>query len=311
VIRELDKLSPDPARRTSALARIVGASRRLAQGPATLESERGISRESSAGRHHTPPVAQTATQQGPRSAGSRLLESPKQPWPAGSELPKTARSPTSSPGQAGATAPPTDPPASRRGALLRPFPPRFAGRFQVRGPVLRSVDKVVTDIFGAAARDDVVARMPDGYAAEFRNGSINALVAYELEALDAYMETATAMLVRDPGRWRDFGRLAVDGELYNVVRTLLRPAVDAGGVVRRGVSTWARLFSFGAWRVGTAPSGRVTLTIGELDAVAQPLRLWVVGVIEQTARRAVRGDLRVIITSGEQEFAPEMSCEIG
>ena len=54
----------------------------------------------------------------------------------------------------------------------------------------------------------------------------------------------------------------------------------------------------------------MTLTIGELDAVALPLRLWMVGVIEQTTRRAVRADLRIAITSGEQDFTPELCCEI-
>jgi hypothetical protein len=28
-------------------------------------------------------------------------------------------------------------------------------------------------------------------------------------------------------------------------------------------------------------------------------------------RRAVRADLKVVITIGEQDFAPEMICEIG
>src|SRR5208282_5617567 len=112
-----------------------------------------------------------------------------------------------------------------------------------RGPVLRSVDKVINDLFGATARTELVAQIPERYATEFRNHSINALVAYELEAIDVYMQLATAMLVRDAGRWRDFGRLAVDGELYNVVRTMLRPTVDVGGMVRRGVSVWARLLS--------------------------------------------------------------------
>jgi serine/threonine-protein kinase len=125
------------------------------------------------------------------------------------------------------------------------------------------------------------------------------------------MEYASALVVRDGGRWREIGRLSVDGELYNVVRTLLRPSVDVASVIRRGVSTWARLFSFGAWRVGASPSGKVTLTMSELDAVAQPLRLWMIGVVEQTARRAVRADVRVVVTSGEQDFTPEMSCEIG
>jgi len=337
VIRELDKVSPDPARRNAALARVAGAARRLVQGPVTLESERGAFRdaplgpsaraegfslgglppnaraEGSATRGLTPSLAQSVTASSRASARSSRASQ--------SDASKTVRSPTSgSSHDGGASGPSSEPPvpSSAKGApsaprLLprRPFPPHLVGRFQVRGPVLRSVDRVITDIFGHARRDDVVAQMPEHYAAEFRNGSINALVAYELEALDAYMEYATVAVVKDPGRWREFGRLAVDGELYNVVRTLLRPAVDIRGVVRRGVSTWARLFSFGAWRVGATPSGRVTLAIGELDAVAQPLRSWIVGVVEQTIRRAVRTDLRVTITSGEQDFAPELSFEVG
>lgn len=193
---------------------------------------------------------------------------------------------------------------------MRPFPPRFAGRYQVRGPVLRSVDKGIVDMFGAEARDELVAQLPERYAAEFRGGAINALVAYELEAVDAYMERASSLLVRDRARWREIGRLSVDGELHSVVRTLLRPAFDLGAVVRRGITTWARLFSFGAWRVQTPQSGKVVLTIGEFDPVPQPLRLWVVGVMEQVVRRAVRADARVFITSGEQDFAPELTCEI-
>src|SRR5262249_45759439 len=157
----------------------------------------------------------------------------------------------------------------------------------VRGPVLRSVDSVMGELYGAPMRDDLVGQLPERYAVEFRSGAINALVAYELEALDAYMEYASATIVRDASRWREIGRMAVDGELPNVVRSVLRPAIDVPSVLRRGIPTWARLFSFGTWRSGTALSGKASLTIGELDAVAQPLRLWLVGMIEQCSRRAV------------------------
>jgi serine/threonine-protein kinase len=194
---------------------------------------------------------------------------------------------------------------------VRPFPARFAGRFEVRGIVLRSLDKAIAETFGALARDNLVAVLPQPLATELRSGSVNALVTYDLGAVDAYLEHAKAMFVRDPMRWRELGRHAVDGELSGVVRTLLRPEDDIAALVKRGVPTWARLLSFGSWRVGTSASGKVTLAIGELDAVAQPLRLWLVGVVEQTARRAVRSQPRVLVTSGEWDFAPEITCEIG
>jgi serine/threonine-protein kinase len=170
---------------------------------------------------------------------------------------------------------------------------------------------VIIDLFGPEAREEVVAQMSESYAAEFRSGSINALVAYDLEALDAYMEFASAVLFHDVGRWREVGRLAVDGELHNVLRTLLRPTSDLPAMLRRGISTWSRLFSFGGWRVGAAPGGKSMLTISDFEAVAQPLRQWIVGVVEQTARRAVRTELRAAIMSGEQDFANELIFELG
>ncbi|APR82897.1 Serine/threonine protein kinase PrkC, regulator of stationary phase [Minicystis rosea] len=333
VIRELEKVSPDPQRRMLALAKLVGVAKRLAMGSSGYDSDR------SGGGTKRPDLAAMTTQSAGRGAApvgvrptqpsdvglpskpvssGRTAEPPRAPETPRAVrssigvsavgdlpgLPKTLRSPAPL-ANASESAPRSNRPE------VRPFPLRFAGKYQVRGPVLRSVDKVILDLFGTEARAELVAQMPERWAAEFRNDSINALVAYDLEALDAYMELASAVLVRDPGRWREMGRLAVDGELHNVVRTLLRPAVDMSSVIRRGISTWARLFSFGAWRVGVASSGKVTLHIGEFEAVAQPLRLWVVGVIEQTARRAVRAETRVTVTSGEQDFTPEIACEIG
>jgi serine/threonine-protein kinase len=321
VIRELEKVSPDPARRMMSLAKIVGVARKIAAAAAAappLDSERisGVRDPAQSKREAQPTrlsqpsfdVGRPAIPPGPagpRSVdSSRSPEAPRTSRPSIGDMPKTLRSPVP-------LVPPESASARNSGVSVRPFPPRYAGKYQVRGPVLRSVDKVLLEQFGAAARDEVVAHMPDGWAADFRNDSINALVAYDLEALDAYMEYASTLFVHDPGRWREIGRLSVDGELHNVVRTLLRPATEVAHVMRRGISTWARLFSFGAWKIGTAPNGRVQLSIGEFEAVALPLRLWVAGVIEQTARRAVRAELRVVITSGEQEFTPELVCEIG
>ena len=329
VIRELDKVSPDPVRRAVALARVVGVMRRPLDPDRPLSSrDPGIPT-----RRLTPPMGQAATQRtttvAPRVAdpprGADTARPPRSPQASAPDLSRPSRGSNPGPGPAstpspgssrgsqapaetqvsGAVTPPVRP------AGVRPFPARFAGQFQVRGPVLRSVDGAITALFGVAAREDVVAHVPERYAADLRSGSINALVAYELEALDAYMEYATVKLLHDPARWREIGRKAVDGELYVVMRTLLKPSSDVGAVVRRGVSTWARLFTFGAWRVGSTLSGKVSLTIGELDAVAQPLRWWMVGMVEQTLRRAVRADLRVTITGGDQDFVPDLSCEIG
>lgn len=319
VTRELDRLSPDPVRRSAALGRIISPARRPTT-PSLHDSERSLASLAGSGREgprtrrltpslaQLPPVSPQRTAQGlvgpwlqPDTVVSRAPESPRAPWLIPSDFPKTARSPISGAGLDSS-------PSSR--TSVRPFPVKFAGRFRVRGPVLGSVDRVILDLFGPEGREGVVAQMPEDYAAEFRSGSINALVAYDLAALDAYMEYASAILLHDFVRWREIGRLAVDGELQNVVRTLLRPTADLTSLMRRGISTWARLFSFGQWRVGSSATGKVTLTIGDFDAVALPLRLWIAGVVEQTVRRAVRGDLRATITSGDQEFMPDLVFEI-
>src|SRR5262249_4535282 len=157
-----DKIGPPPARRAVALARLLGASRRLSQGPVTLESERPRPlHDVSATKRLTPSLAQVVTQPGPRTAAEprpeaeRLLTAQREHGgtaralrPTAADLVRSSRGSPSTPVVGGPPAP--EAPATLRVATMRPFPPRFAGRFQVRGPVLRSVDKVIIDIFGAA-----------------------------------------------------------------------------------------------------------------------------------------------------------------
>jgi serine/threonine-protein kinase len=200
--------------------------------------------------------------------------------------------------------------AGGRRALLRPFPSRFAGKFQVRGPVLRAVDRAIAEAHGQKARDEVVAQLAPRWANEFRNESLNALVSYDLEALDEYLEIASALTVRDVRTWRELGRRGVEGELAPFVRPALKAASDPTAAVRRGVTTWSKLFSFGSWRVAATTERRLALHLSEFDPASLPLRLWLVGVVEGTVRRALGKDIRVTITLGEMGFTPELACEI-
>jgi serine/threonine-protein kinase len=192
----------------------------------------------------------------------------------------------------------------------RVAPARFPGMYQVRGAVLRAIDKSITEEAGPRVREQIIGQLPQRYSDDFLNDSINALVAYDIEALDAYMELATSMVVHEPNRWRLLGRAAIGGELHNTVRSVLRPAPDLQIAIRRGISIWSRLFSFGTWKIGPSTPGRVLLQIGEFDPASLALRQWVVGVIEETARRAASYDVRVNIVAGEAAFSPELSCEL-
>lgn len=188
--------------------------------------------------------------------------------------------------------------------------PRFPGMYQVRGAVLRAVDKAIIEDAGPRVREQIVGQLPQRYADDFLNDSINALVAYDLEALDAYMDLATSIFVHESNRWRQLGRAAIGGELHNTVRSVLRPAPDLQIAIRRGISIWSRLFSFGSWKIGSSTPGRVLLQVGEFDPASVGLRQWVVGVVEETARRAASYDVRVVIAAGETANAPELSCEL-
>ncbi|MRG95290.1 serine/threonine-protein kinase [Polyangium spumosum] len=231
------------------------------------------------------------------------LVPPAMPRPFG-----VARSAASTSGTSSASSSSAGPPS--RYVPSRSASSRFPGMYQVRGAVLRAVDKALTEDAGPRVREQVVAQLPQRYAEDFLNDSINALVAYDLEALDAYMEIATAISLHEPSRWRALGRLAIGGELHNTVRSVLRPAPDLQIAIRRGISIWSRLFSFGAWKVGSSQTGKVVLQIAEFEPASLALRLWVVGMVEETARRAASFDVRVAITTGELGFTPELTCEI-
>jgi serine/threonine-protein kinase len=346
VVRDLDRLAPDPTRRSAALGRIIGISRRMpytaTTHPSFPESERVAypahpSRESGG----APPPRSRFSMDVPSSGGgighapTRVV--PSLPAARVSEPGSTLRPGETLAARMGTASDPrpveasvplrsaAEPAALRMqprplGALrvgpasrvtpVRPLPTRFAGLYQVRGAVLRSIDKALIEDSGARIRDQVVSQMPERYAADFLNDSINALVAYELEALDAYIEIAASVAVHESSRWRALGRLAVGGELHNAVRSVLRPAPDMQIAIRRGISIWSRLFSFGAWRVAPGVSGRVSLHISEFDPASHALRLWVVGMVEETVRRAMTSEVKVTIVGGEPGFSPEILCDI-
>ncbi len=321
VVRELNLLLPDPQRRTTALGRVINISRRMANAAANSAQMSDKDKKDAASSSRRPIMGFEAL----TPPGNQPLLPPQRPMappviavqrmdpPRGDLRPQD---PTlTSKGMERRRPPVVEPPRrnpipSGRRMAIRPFPEKHAGRFQVGGLVLRSVDRAVIDIYGQRERDELVKHLPPAYAADFLQGSINAMVRYELEELDAYMELATELLLHEVERWRDLGRHAVGGELYNVVKSLLRPSPDYAALVRRGALVWAPLVCFGQWRVSTSPSGRTLLQVTDFEPAASTLRHWIAGMVEETARRAISTDAKVTITGGEMGFTPELTCEI-
>ncbi|UQA59680.1 serine/threonine-protein kinase [Polyangium aurulentum] len=348
VARELERFAPDAMRRAASLGRIINLHRRVATTtpigspppqppppppPVLQEPERVAPPPMREPVNTAPPIRTSVRTSYTEVSGQQVPFSPTRVVPSLSNPPGNRTSDPgsaprgdyiSAPRTAEPIVPPTVPrtldrarnnpsnagPQSRYLSPTRAAPSRFPGMYQVRGAVLRAVDKALVEDAGPRVREQVVAQLPPRYAEDFLNDSINALVAYDLEALDAYMELATSLSLHEPSRWRALGRLAIGGELHNTVRSVLRPAPDLQIAIRRGISIWSRLFSFGAWKVGASQNGKVSLQIAEFDPASLALRLWVVGMVEETARRAASFDVRVNITSGETGFTPELACEI-
>ena len=322
VVRELNLLLPDQQRRTAALGRVINVPRRIANaGTAAAGAPSVDKKESAASSSRRPAIAPEAltppgnppVQPPPRPAAPAPIVVNRVEPPRGDLRPQdptlTSKGLERRRPAAGDSLRRPAAPAGKRIAI-RPFPEKHAGRVKVGGLVLRAVDRAIIDIYGQRERDEVVKHLPPRYVSDFIQGSINAMVRYDLEELDAYMEVATELLLHDVDRWKDLGRHAVSGELHNVVKSLLRPSPDFASLVRRGALVWAPLVCFGQWRVSTSLSGRTLLQVTEFDPAASTLRHWIAGMVEETARRAIGTDAKVTITGGEMGFTPELTCEI-
>jgi serine/threonine-protein kinase len=275
--RELAQLSPSAEKRAAALARIRASSAR--HGDRTTPSRGSLVRP----RPATNPNGEAV----PPGRSTSSLAAGRQPgW-----------NPTPQPGR-----------SVRRDTTPTPISQRPAGAYSVRGPVLRGVDYALVAASDTFARNAVVAQMPEKYAADFRDDCINVLVSYELEALDAFMDLATTLVLRDVTQWRALGHEALT-ELEVALCTALQPAKDISTAVRRGVHGWSRLLDFGQWHVEPHETG-TTLRVTGLDPASLALRLWLVGLIEETLRRVLGPSTRVVVTRGEASYAAELICEI-
>jgi eukaryotic-like serine/threonine-protein kinase len=334
VTREIERISPDAGKRAAAVGRVIQVTKRLGRTPAPTPTTK---EKEWAPRTATPPDSARSLGVATTGRASPLPLSVRETPPA---RPSSPEGRSSSPDGRGWNADPRasspDPrgsnpegrgsnpegrasipdargsnPETRSAGPVRPLPARFAGHYQVRGPVIRAVDRAVAHIYGRAARDRIVAQMPARYAADLRNDSINALVAYDLEAIDAYLEIATAALVGHADGWRELGRSALSGELEAPLRGVTRPC-DLPTAVRRGLPVWSRLLCFGVWRTVDRPSGgKLLVQVGEIEPASLPLRFWLVGVVEETVRRAIKGEPRLTITLGETGFSPDLAFEMG
>jgi eukaryotic-like serine/threonine-protein kinase len=191
---------------------------------------------------------------------------------------------------------------------VRFMPARFAGQCHARGLLLAAIDGHVARGF-PEQRDQILDTLDEQHASEFRFGTLQAIVHYDLEAVTAYLERATARLYADDPSWcRAAGAAAVGTELAAVLRPALRPARPIGAL-RRLIPIVSRFFDFGRWETHAERENLVCVRVADFDPASLCLRLFVVGVIESSLSACGTG-ADVVIARGEAAFSPHLVLDV-
>ncbi len=199
-------------------------------------------------------------------------------------------------------------PRGRSPASLRSLPARFEGQCHARGLALRAIDAYITRRLGTDGRARALSKLTHEQTRDFREGTIQAIVFYELEVLGRYLDAAGALFAEGPEWCRLAGAEAVGADLAPVLRSALRPD-DAGMVLRRVAPVCSRLFDFGLWEVVPDGPDSVSVRISDFEPAALPLRLWLIGVLEGALRASGR-EPTVTIVRGDAAYSPQLVLEI-
>lgn len=204
--------------------------------------------------------------------------------------------------------PPTPTPSPTPGGVRALVGADFGRSEHVRGVVLRAVDKHVLSTFGRGPRERILQCLPKELAQEIELSALQAIVLYDLAAVNAYFDAVTNDICRSNPSWaRTAGVAAVPGDLAQILRSALRPG-DLPVVLRRVMPVFSRLFDFGSWEVEATTLG-ATMRVGDFEAAGLPLRLWLVGALEGTlAACDVRA--RTIIARGDVAHAPHLIVDV-
>src|SRR5690606_20309388 len=143
--------------------------------------------------------------------------------------------------------------SARSSGTLRSLPARFSGQCHARGIVLSAIDRYVAQRF-PLQRSQVLEQLDPAHAREFSEGTLQAIVYYDLECITRYLDIVTNEACRGNPSWaRLGGDVAVSNELAGVLRLAIRPDQPLL-VLRRVVPVCSRFFDFGIWEVDGAGS---------------------------------------------------------
>ena len=213
-------------------------------------------------------------------------------------------------------APNRTPTARRSEWTPRPLPSNVRGKCHTRGSVPRAASRWIERAYGAPARDEVLRALPAELAESYRADGFNALVWYDIEALDTFLEAATALVFGgDVAAWRTLAREHFDRDLGPIFRSTTR-AADPETLLKRSVTAWPRLYDFANVRVAeasTSSSGavkRASVRFEGFDAASLAVRNLTVGTAEGLLKSAACSDMTSRVMAGEASFAHDFEFEL-
>jgi hypothetical protein len=187
------------------------------------------------------------------------------------------------------------------------------GKCHVRGSFPRAASRWIERAYGDAGHKEVLALMPPDIGESYRTDGFNALVWYDLDALDMFMEAATAILLGgEVGVWRELARENFDRDLGSIFRT--QRVQDPASLLKRSSAGWARLYDFGTVRVvepsGNMPSSRLLVRVDGFEAASLALRNATIGTTEGMLRSAGIAEVMMRVMAGEASFARDFEYEV-
>jgi serine/threonine-protein kinase len=205
------------------------------------------------------------------------------------------------------------PVASPRGKTAwtpRPLPSHVRGKCHVRGTFPRAVSRWIERSYGASSRSEVLQMLSTEHADAFRADAFNALVWYDVDAVDALLEAATAVLLGgDVGAWRALARENFDRDLGPILKPSTR-IMDASALLKRAALGWARIFDFGTMRIGDVQPTRASIRMESFDGASLAVRYATLGTMEGLLRSAGAREVVARVTIGETSFARDFEYEL-
>ena len=193
--------------------------------------------------------------------------------------------------------------------MPRPLPVAARGRLHTRGTLPRAIFRWVERAYGAAGRDAVLALLPATLAETYRTDGFNALVWYDLEAADTWLEATTyTLLRREPAGWQRLARENFEKDLAPIFRPTGQ-RTDAQTLLRRLPGGWGRVLDFGTPRIGE-PKGKVSsVRIEGFEGASLALRHVILGTIEGLLLASL-SPCALRILAGEASFVRDFEIEI-